>query len=144
VRPLLYIVAALLALPQLLITSAFLLLDHVTGGGTLGTLLSRIVNVLFLFFSWGGAVVLVLMLLFLAIGFSTRWRPIGAALLVLLVVSSTTSLLVLLGSEMTPDQVFVFIPGLIAAAIGIGLSDYRRFASAFRKNDAAAISQPSS
>jgi hypothetical protein len=57
-RTLAHLSAMLLALPQILLATAFLLLGHVTGTKTLGGLLTRVLDVFLALFTWGGLLAL--------------------------------------------------------------------------------------
>lgn len=111
-RPLLHVVAILLALPQLAICAIFLTLGHLTGGHTLGSLFTRSLDLLDAIFGWAGLAIVVSMLLLIAAAFSARWRPIGSGAIVLLVGA---------GLWMVWDAPVISVPAIIAAAISVYL-----------------------
>jgi hypothetical protein len=89
-RTLAHLSAMLLALPQVLLATAFLLLGHVAGTKTLGGLLTRILDVFVAAFTWGG-------------------------LAALLVITSTIALVMTVPLEWA--DAWLFIPGAASLAL---------------------------
>lgn len=112
-RALLFLVAVVLALPQVLITVAFLILGHVTAERTLGSLLTRMLDTIYILFSWGGLLALIGFIALLAAGFVSRSQPYAAGIVAAAVVASSALLVVKIGL----DDPVVFAPGLLALAI---------------------------
>jgi hypothetical protein len=117
-RPLLYLVALLLALPQIVLATAFGFLAHLVGGHTLGSLIERVFTLFFALLSWKGLLVLVLAFIALiALGFSSRFRWIGSTLLGLLVITSATLLVWILRETISIGDFWIFVPGIGALAL---------------------------
>jgi hypothetical protein len=116
-RAVLHLCAIVLALPQLVFATIFLLLDHLTAGGTLGSVFTRALDLLDFVFTWGGLAVLAGLLVLIGAGFSTRWRPFAAAVVATLVVASATTLILVVGV----DDVLIFLPGLISLGVSVWL-----------------------
>jgi hypothetical protein len=115
-KPLLHLLALALAVPQVLLCTAFVLLDHVTARRTLGSFFLRTLDLLNALFGWAGVVLLVATLLLIAGGFSTRYRQLASGVVILVVVGTTIGLFALAGS-FELDQLFIFIPGLFGIAL---------------------------
>ena len=121
-RPALHLCALLLALPQVLLCAVFLLLGHVTGGGTLGSLFTRLLDTVFFLFSWGGLLTILAFVALIVAGFSARWRPFAAGIVAVLVLASAAMLIVNVGVS----DVLIFLPGLISLGVSVWLvSDFR-------------------
>lgn len=121
-RSLMHFLAILLALPQALLCAAFLLLGHLTAGGTLGSLFLRALDILNAVFTWGGLTALVLLIALLAAGFSDKTRRPAAALVASLVIMSAVILIVQLGLEKAADVLVFFIPGVFALMLSVTLT----------------------
>jgi hypothetical protein len=114
-RTLAHFSAMLLALPQVLLATAFLLLGHVTGTKTLGGLLTRILDVFVAAFTWGG---LAGLLVFAALALSAvfdRTRSFAAIAVALFVITSTIALLVTVPLEWA--DAWLFVPGAASLAL---------------------------
>jgi hypothetical protein len=127
-RGLLHVLAILLALPQLLLSLAFLLLGHVTSGGTLGSLAKRMLDVVFALFTWAGLLAIVLLLILMIAGYDARTRRAAAALVAALIIASAVLLIVQLGPPPL-DALLLFVPGLFALVISIALTGSPRLQS---------------
>jgi hypothetical protein len=113
-RGLLHVLAILLALPQALVCAAFLLLGHLTGGRTLGSLFMRALNALYLFFGWGGLIGIIALLALVVAGFDARSRRWAAGIVAAIVLASTAMLLV--------EQIYewaLYVPGLFALVLSV-------------------------
>ncbi|MEA2491105.1 MAG: hypothetical protein QOH21_2897 [Acidobacteriota bacterium] len=119
-RTLLHFCAAALIVPQLLLTTLFLALGHVTGGHTLGSLFMQTLELAGLLFGWGGLAVVLAVLLLLGAGFSDRARPFASAAIVLLVVGSTVAL-AMMGIPAGIEDGVLMLPALVAVALSIWL-----------------------
>jgi hypothetical protein len=119
-RTLLHLCAAALIVPQLLLTTLFLALGHVTGGHTLGSLFMRTLDLAGLLLGWGGVAVVLGILLLLGAGFSDRARPFASAAIVLLVVGSTVALATM-GIPAGIEDGVLMLPALVAVAISAWL-----------------------
>ena len=124
-RGLLHVLAILLALPQVLLCALFLLLGHVTSGGTLGSLFTRVLDLFYALFTWGGLLAFVLFVILIAAGFITRTRRAASAAVAALVVASTVALFIQLGAVIANDPL-IFLPGLVALLLSITLIVQRR------------------
>jgi hypothetical protein len=119
-RPLLYLAAILLALPQLLLAVAFAVFKLLTTG-TLGSLVEKAFELLAMLFSWKGAVVIAAFVALVVLGFLRSLRWFGAGTLALLLGASAIFLAILLHSQMSLETVWIFIPGTVALVIAIRL-----------------------
>jgi hypothetical protein len=116
-RGLLHVLAILLAMPQVLVCAAFLLLGHLTGGRTLGSLFMRALNALYLFFGWGGLVGIIAMLALIVAGYDARSRRWAAGIVAAIVLASTAMLLF--------EQIYewaLYVPGLFALVLSVALA----------------------
>jgi hypothetical protein len=120
-RSVMYLAALLLALPQMLLCAVFLLLEHLTSGGTLGSLVPRAFAALFALLNWKGLLVFLSFVALVALGFSSRFRWIGAATWSALIVASAAILVWILARTLSPSDVFFLLPGAGALALSIRL-----------------------
>src|SRR5262245_20696878 len=74
-----YLLSLLLIAPQMLIFAAIKLLDHVTSTRSLLGFLNTALDTLDALFGWAGLAALIAVIVFIALGFSDKWRPIAAA-----------------------------------------------------------------
>lgn len=116
-----YLAALLLALPQVLLCTAFALLEHITSGGTLGSFIARAFAVLFALLSWKGLVLFLTFVALVALGFSSRFRWIGAAIWSVLIVASAAILVWILAKHLSPSDIVLLLPGVLALALSIRL-----------------------
>lgn len=116
-RALLHVCAIVLALPQVLLCALFLLIGHVTGGRTLGSLFVRVLETMYVLFSWGGLLAVLAFLLILGAGFHARARRVAAGIVALLVLASGV-MLVAQGGGIDP---LIFLPGLISLGVSVWL-----------------------
>ena len=115
-RGLLHVLAILLALPQVLVCLAFLMIGHLTGGRTAGSLFMRTLDALYLLFGWGGLAGLVALAVLTAGGFSRRWRRWAAAVVAVVVLASGLFLAV------NVDDWSLLVPGLFALVLSGALA----------------------
>lgn len=120
-RGLLHVLAILLALPQVLICLAFLLLGHLTGGGTLGSLFKRLLDVFFALFTWGGLLGVIALVTLIVCGFFARTCRAASAAVAALVIASTVLLFVQLGPAIADDPL-IFLPGFVALLLSATLA----------------------
>ena len=120
-RGLLHVLAILLALPQLLVCALFLLLGHVTAGGTLGSLFARLLDALYVLFTWGGLLALIGLVILVVAGFITRTRRAASAAVAALIIASTVALFVQLGATIANDPL-IFLPGFAALLLSATLA----------------------
>src|SRR5215213_1190850 len=113
-RSLLHFLAILLALPQVLLSAAFLLFGHVISGGTLGSFFLRLLEVFNAIFTWGGLLVIVLFLTLTGLGFHERTRRAAAAVVAAIVIMSAVILIIQLGGANLGDALVFFVPGVFA------------------------------
>ncbi len=111
-RALLHLLAIVLALPQVLLCGLVLLLGHMTGGGTLGNLFLRTLEVLDALFTWGGLLALLVLVALMVAAFDARWRRWAAGVVAAIVVASAVLLVV----QGLPDW-SLLIPGAAALTI---------------------------
>ena len=111
-RALLFLIAVILALPQVLIAAVFLILGHVTAERTLGSLFMRTLDTIFVLFTWGGLLALIGFIALLAAGFISRSQPYAAGILASAVVASSTLLVVKIGVDP-----LLYAPGLLSLGI---------------------------
>jgi hypothetical protein len=111
-RTLLHLCAIVLALPQVLLCALFLILGHMTGGGTLGSLVDRVLDTINILFTWGALLAIVAFVTLIVAGCFARSRRIAAGLVALIVIASTA----ILGYEGGIDPL-LFLPGLIALGV---------------------------
>ena len=128
-RPLAHLVAVILLIPQLMVFSAALVLGHITGGRTLGSLIGRAFGVVDALLGWGGVAVVALAGAVLAAGFSRQWRPFASALMILLALSTTVWLLVWLVPLSDFWDLVLFAPASLAVVLSASLlrADARGF-----------------
>jgi hypothetical protein len=115
-RGLLHVLAILLALPQVLVGLAFLLIGHLTAGRTAGSLFMRTLDALYLLFGWGGLAGLIAFAVLAAGGFSMRWRRWAAAVVAVVVLASGMFLAV------NVDDWSLLVPGLFALVLSVALA----------------------
>lgn len=119
-RGLAHLLSILFALPQVLICLGFLLLAHMTGGGTWGSMLLRPLNVFLALFSWQGLSGVLFLVILLATGFAERTRRAAAATVAAMVIASAVTLIVQL--QLGVEQAFVFVPGLFSLVLSVALT----------------------
>ncbi|HET7434645.1 MAG TPA: hypothetical protein VFN10_08040 [Thermoanaerobaculia bacterium] len=113
----LHVCALLLALPQIFLAAAFLLLNHAANAGSFGGFVDRALDIFLALFSWGGLLLLATLTLLFTAAFIASWRPFGAAALALLVLGSASSLIVQLGAPQTPATFTLLLPGFASLAL---------------------------
>jgi len=116
-----HLVAVALIVPQLLLTAIVLLLGHLIGGRSLGSLFLRALDLLDFVFGWGGLTVLLLTVAVITAGFIQSWRPFASVFVILIIVSSTVALIVTIGAPAAFDALFLFAPAVIAMALSVWL-----------------------
>ena len=116
-RPLAHFLAVILLIPQMLVFTAFVILGHITGGHTLGSFFERAFDLLNILFGWGGLAVIVTTIVILAAGFSERWRPIAAGVLIALAAGTTIWLAVQLWPPAELWDLLVFAPAVLSVAL---------------------------
>ena len=119
-RSLAHFLSILFALPQVLICVAFLLLGHMTGGGTLWSLLKRTVDVFFTLFTWGGLSAVVFLIVLLGAGFAERTRRAAAATVAAIVIMSAVLLIVQIRPPL--EDAVLFAPGLFSLVLSVTLA----------------------
>jgi len=112
-----HLCAVVLMVPQLLLFAIFAVLEHITGGRTLGSLFTRGLDVLAALFGWAGALIVVTTVALLAAGFSARTRVYASAFIVALWLFTTVSIAMQFGEQFSADQLFLFVPGVVGAGI---------------------------
>lgn len=117
-RALLHVAAMLLLLPQLFVAAAIGALDQATSGANLIEFFRRVLVMLYALLTWAGLAMIVGLVLLFAAGFHEKTRPIASAIVVLLAIGSA---LYIVSQDVLASwtDVFWFVPGLIAMAIGV-------------------------
>ena len=114
-RALAHLCAMLLALPQILLATAFLLLYHVTGGRSVGSFFLRVLDVLYAIFTWGGLIALAVFVTLAVCAFFDRARPLAALAVALFVIASGIALV--LSVPFTWSDTWLLVPGAVSLAL---------------------------
>lgn len=109
--------AVLLLVPQALVWAAFVLLDHLTAGGSLGSLVENAFDVLNVLFGWGGLALIVAFVSLIAAAFHPRSRFVAAVVVIVFAIYSSVELMRSLGTSQLADAWPWFLPAVVAVAL---------------------------
>ena len=126
-QPLLYLTSLALVLPAAALATFFATVARVAGYGTLGRLVaaawrgfSRAADLLVALGPWGilvGLAVAAALVAVVAVAWSDRYRAAGYALVALVAVASTATIVVQGGAPRAASEALVHLPALVALGI---------------------------
>ena len=111
-----YLLAMLLLLPYLVLTTGFLVLSHAIAGGTLLAFFEALLRTAMWMIPWGLLAFGLAYAALIAIATNDRWRWAGACCLFVVAVSCVAVILALGSGPLEPGQLIFLLPCLLAAA----------------------------
>ncbi len=120
-RTLLYLIALLLLMPQLLIVATIKTVAHLTTRGTLGGLFTASWNLLDLLLGWGGLAAIAIAIALFVAGSIPLPRFIASLALLLTAAYTSFVLVMFMESSSIADAIFFLTPGAVAIAAFVWL-----------------------
>jgi len=123
-RPLLYLLSLVLALPGIGLAAAFLILGNAIAARSLPGFLGVLLDTFLWLFPWGVLALTAAFVVLLVGGVTARLRWLASACVATLAIGSSLVVLWLdvAHGNFSPGQLLFFVPGLISASVGIWLA----------------------